>query len=72
MGSILEKSIHYCILEMSIEGLKPTSRNNELIFRKRNPLAVLLDRASEFNVGIMNLLFLKLLFLKRLASSSFK
>ena len=26
------------------------SRNSELIFRKRNPLAVFLDRASEFNI----------------------
>ena len=35
-------------------GLKPTSRNSELIFRKRNPLAVFLDRASEFNIRIIN------------------
>ena len=54
MGSIFEKSIHYCILEMSIEGLKPTSRNNELILRKRNALAVFLDRASKFNIRKIN------------------
>ena len=34
--------------------LKPISRNSELIFRKRNPLAVFLDRASEFNIRIIN------------------
>ena len=36
-------------------GWKPTSRNSEFIFRKRNPLAVFLDRASEFNIRIINL-----------------
>ena len=30
-------------------GLKLTSRNSELIFRKRNPLALFLDRSNEFN-----------------------
>ena len=28
--------------------------NSELIFRKRNPLAVFLDRTSEFNIRIIN------------------
>ena len=37
-----------------LAGLKPISRNSELIFRKRNPLAVFLDRAGEFNIRIIN------------------
>ena len=28
--------------------------NSELIFRKRNPLAVFLDRASKLNIRIIN------------------
>ena len=58
------------VFQKRLEGLKPTSRNSELIFRKRNPLAVFLDRTSEFNIRIINSVIIA--FLKRLAGSSFK
>ena len=59
----------YAFDKIDITGLKPTNRNSELIFRKRNPLAVFLG--SRERVQCSNNQFI-IAFFKRPAGSSFK